>query len=205
MAKPMKYTQRLDLFALAVDEILVPHYCNLVDLLALMLTSKQLGNKINQRPNIGLYVKATLGIPVNKGPTLKVKTFFTTRGASHCDKLPHSMKTEYALAMQSACVLCLGHNMQDRREFRKGDQHREGLTGPFLFTNGIDPCPDCANLPSWKRGRQECKHPTHIFEVLAATFKLRGQPVCQWCGPKAGLTPVKPAAYMPVEGLVCPR
>ena len=192
----MKYTQRLDLFALAIDEILVPHYCNLVDLLALMLTSKQLGNKINQRPNIGLYIKATLGIPVNKGHAIKVKTFFKTRGASQTDNLPYSMRTEYALAMQSACVFCLGHGYRDRREFRKGNGHRDGLTGPFLFTNGIDECPDCAKLPVYKRGDKPCPHPTHIFEIGSAKFKLRGQPVCQWCGPKHGLTPVKPAMYL---------
>ena len=148
------YPHYLDAISMTVDEVMVPEYMDLLALLTLLQTSKQLRNKINARPCIAQYIRAAIGIPIERArfPT-KVLTFFNIRRGAN--QIPHNILMEYGLAMKEACICCLQHGYRTRRAYRKG-KDRE-----LLFTNGLDECQDCENTHwlSWQR--KTCKHPSH--------------------------------------------
>ena len=151
----MLYAHYLDAIAMAVDEVIVPGHMDLLSLLSLLLTSKQLRNKINARPCIAQHIKATIGIPNERvrHPT-KLLTFFQIRRGAK--QIPHSLLAEYGLAMQSACIGCLRHVYLPRRAFRNGKFHE------YLFTNHVDSCEPCENLPCWSKKKRACTHPSHV-------------------------------------------
>lgn len=169
----MKYTHYLDTVALATDEVLVPQYLNLLQLLPLLLTSKQLRNKINARPCIAQHIRAMLGIPIERmrHPT-KVLTFFQIR--SGAKPFPFNILTEYGHAMKDACIICLKHSFVTCRSFEKGKD------GKLLFTYGIEECQICNNLQpmgEWVLKRRLCKHPSHF----RSDKRLHNQRICREC------------------------
>jgi hypothetical protein len=168
----MRYAHKLDTIAEITDHLLVPHYMSLVALLPLLLTSKQLRNKINARDCIAQYIRATIGIPVDRMRyATKIRTFFLIRGGK---QIPYNLLTEYGLAMKDACIICLKHAYVTCRARREGKCNDCEL----LFTNGIDECRACKTEPSWiVRGK--CTHPSHWH--LDDRKKLHGQCVCAKC------------------------
>lgn len=164
----MKYCRFLDTIAFAVDEVLVPsYYMDLMALLKLTLTSKQLRNKINARPNIANFVKMTVGIPRARA-NVKLLTFFKMRGPGQ--KLPYNLTTEYALALRDSCILCLRHPYMCRKD----------RAGNFFFEGGFDRCTTCAPLPPWSKIVKACKHPSHVLQEHGSE-KMHGQTVCKTC------------------------
>ena len=109
----MRYCHFLDAIALVTDEVLVPFYMDMMGLLKLTLTSKQLRNKINARIYIGKYIKASVGIPYDKSTVVKVLSFFKIRGTGN---IPYNVLREYGLALKECCVLCLRHDYSTRTD-----------------------------------------------------------------------------------------
>ena len=132
--------------------------------MSLLLTSKQLRNKINARLYIGRHIKKTLGIP-RPTLTIKVLTFFKMRGTGN---LPSGVLTDYSLAMKDACLLCLKHGYLTRWAYRNGKDCE-------LFSNGVDECMKCKEVVSWKR--TTCAHLAHF----KADKTRNGQAVCAAC------------------------
>ena len=88
----MKYVHYLSTIATAVDEVIVPCYMDLLQLLSLLFTGKQLCNKINARPCIAQHIRATLGIPIERmRHPIKVLTFFRIRNGAN--NIPYSILT----------------------------------------------------------------------------------------------------------------
>ena len=170
----MRYTHYLDAVSMVVDELLVPAYMDLLSLLAILHTSKQLRNKINARSCIAQHIRATVGIPIERArhPT-KVLTFFKIR--SGAIQSPSSILTEYRLAMRHACICCLTHGFRTRRAYRNGEDRE------LLFTNGLDECQTCKTLPSWSTHRRTCKHPSHDSTKRRSNNQL----LCNECFAKA--------------------
>jgi len=161
----MRYAHYLDAIAMAVDEVIVPGHMDLLSLLSLLLTSKQLRNKINARPCIAQHIKATIGIPNERvrHPT-KLLTFFQIRNGAK--QIPHSLLAEYGLAMQTACIGCLRHTYLPRRAFRNGKFHE------YLFTNHVDSCEPCENLPCWSKKKRACTHPSHVSTETRSNHQI---------------------------------
>ena len=174
----MRYTKYIDTIADVADEILVVNgFLDMLQFLRLLLTSKQLRNKINVRPSIAQHIRTTLGIPIERmrNPT-KVLTFFRIR--SGASELPRSLCTEYGLAIQHCCAMCLNHEFRTRRVDKWHlSKDRKWVEGDFLFTNGLEKCATCEALPSWRRGLAKCYHPSHI-EVR---HRIHNQVVCHVC------------------------
>jgi hypothetical protein len=170
----MRYAHYLDAVSMAVDELLVPAYMDLLSLLSLLHTSKQLRNKINARPCIAQHIRAAVGIPIERARhPIKVLTFFKIR--SGAIQSHSSILTEYWLAMRHACIGCLTHGLRTRRAYRKGEECE------LLFTNGLDECQTCKTVPIWSQQRRTCKDPSHD------STKRRGnnQLLCNECFAKA--------------------
>ena len=150
---------------MVTDEVLVPNYMSLLDLLPLLLTSKRLRNKINERTAIAQHIRTKLGIPSQRmRRPIKVTTVFEIRG--YARGLPFNLRTEYGCAIRDCCAVCLRHRYVTLYD-------SPFPNGRFLFTNGIEAC----NCP-WNL-RKSCKHASHIHTRL----RCNGQKICTDCMP----------------------
>lgn len=169
----MRYTHYLDTVAMAVDEIIVPHFLDLLVLVRILLTSKQLRNKINARPCIAQHIRTALGIPAARmRHPIKVLTFFRIR--SGASDLPRSLTTEYGFAIAECCAICFQHQYRTSRvEKYHLSKDKEWAEGDFLFTNGLERCTKCPQLVL----RSACNHPSHIY----VDRRIHNQRVCRAC------------------------